>query len=194
MESRIPHRSTEWKYVQDAIHGRRAIRRYTSEPMDRASIEQLIGAAIQAPSAMNLQPWGFVVISGADRLQTYSDRAKAHLLATSNGVSSQARHLLGEDMNIFYGAPVLVVLCATSHDQQAAEDCCLAAQNLMLAAFAAGYGTCPIGFARPWLALEETKLEIGIPKEFVPVFPVIVGFPDEEPPSHGRHPARIVWA
>jgi nitroreductase len=91
-------------------------------------------------------------------------------------------------------ASALIVVCATSQDPQAAEDCCLAAQNLMLAAFANGFGSCPIGLARSWLSLAATKREIGIPQEWRPVFPVVVGFPGEEPENHGRRASQIAWS
>ena len=45
----------------------------------------------------------------------------------------------------------------------------MAAQNFMLAAFASGFATCPIGLARAWLNLAEVKAELGIPPEFVVV-------------------------
>src|ERR1019366_10750989 len=88
--------------------------------------------------------------------------------------------------NIFHDAPILVIVCATSDEPQAAEDCCLAAQNLMLAAHAAGLGTCPIGFSRPWLRLPETQKELGIDAGYMPIFPVVVGHPAEHPPAPGR--------
>lgn len=179
--------------TRNAIYGRRAIRRYKPETLSRAAIEELIGAAIQAPSAMNVQPWRFAIIEGAARLFQYSERAKRHLLEMADGPFPQATPLLGAGVNIFHGAPALVVICATPPTVQAAEDCCLAAQNLMLTAFADGLGTCPIGFARPWLARDETKRELGIPQRWTPVFPVVVGIPDEEPAGHGRSPAEIVW-
>jgi nitroreductase len=179
--------------VFNAIYERRAVRQYTPEPVSRESIEELVNAAIQAPSAMNVQPWAFVVVRGRELLKTYSDRAKAHLLSLPDGPVSQAMPMLGDDVNIFHEAPALVVICATSEDAQAAEDCSLAAQNLILAAFSEGFGTCPIGFARPWLSLAEAKREVGIPSEWRPVFPIVIGSPDEEPESHGRRPAQIIW-
>lgn len=175
-----------------ALRSRRAVRRYTIAPMSRESIERLIDAAIQAPSAMNLQPWAFAVVNGAERLRTYSDLAKAHLLAQP-GIAPEAKHLLSSEIDIFHGAPALIVVCATSKEQQAAEDCCLAASYLMLAAFAEGFGSCPIGFARPWLALEETKSAIRIPSDLVPIFPIVVGVAGEQPESPGRRPPQIAW-
>ncbi len=180
--------------VLNAIYQRRAIRRYTGEPVERETIEKLIDAAVAAPSAMNVQPWAFAVIEGAERLKAYSALAREHLVTLPGEIAEHARRLLGSGVNIFHGAPALIVLCATSAGSQAAEDCCLAAENLMLAAFAEGLGTCPIGFARPWLALDETRRELGIPQEWTPVFAVVVGFPDESPESHGRSAPQIVWS
>ena len=46
----------------DAIMTRRSVRRFSSEPDDDATVRALLGAAMQAPSAANEQPWRFVVI------------------------------------------------------------------------------------------------------------------------------------
>jgi nitroreductase len=179
--------------VANAIYGRRSIRRYTSEPVSRKSLEELIAAAVQAPSAMNDQPWGFAVVTGAQRLRAFSDRAKAYALDLLDGPFPHPIKAL-TDINMFNGAPCLVVICATSQGTQAAEDCCLAAENLMLAAFASGLGTCPIGLARPWLSLSAIKQELGIPQNWTPIFPIVVGVPDERPEAPGRREPRIVIA
>jgi nitroreductase len=179
--------------VLNAIYGRRAIRHYTSEAIAREALEELINAAAQAPSAMNQQPWGFAVITGAQRLAAYSDRVKALVLDLLDGPFAHASAMLGREVNVFHGAPALVVICATSHGSQAAEDCCLAAQNLMLAALANGLGTCPIGFARPWLSTAAIKQELGIPESWTPVFPIAIGKPDENPDGPGRLTPQIIW-
>jgi nitroreductase len=62
----------------------------------------------------------------------------------------------------------------------------------MLAAHAAGLGTCPIGFARPWLNLPETKRELSFPDELNAVFPLIIGYPDETPEAPPRNEPQIV--
>jgi nitroreductase len=95
--------------------------------------------------------------------------------------------------DVFYDAPVLVVICATSPDRQAAEDRCLAAQNFMLAAVAEGLATCPIGFARPWLSASATRRKLGIPREWVPVFPIILGYPGEHSADPGRRAPAVLW-
>jgi nitroreductase/cold shock CspA family protein len=180
--------------VTRAIYGRRAIRAYTQEPVSRHAVERLIDAAVQAPSAMDLEPWSFAVVEGAERLRRFSDLAKQAIpQAVLETLGGRLRATLADpNYNIFHGAPVLIVICATSDESQAEEDCCLAAQNLMLAAHAIGLGTCPIGFARPWLRLPETKKELNIEANHIPVLSVVVGHPAECPAGPGRRAPTIV--
>lgn len=180
----------------EAIYGRHAIREYALEIPTMETIQSLIKAAVQAPSAMNLQPWAFAVVRGRDTLASISDRAKAHMLKTmaaGSPLSSFREHLADPAYDIFYGAPVLIIICATSSEAGASEDCALAAQNLMLAAHSEGLGTCWIGFARPWLNEPTAKEELRLPTSCAPVAPIILGFPKGEPEIHPRHDPEIVW-
>lgn len=181
--------------VLQAIGERRAVRNYTDEELDRATVEWLIRCAVQAPSAMDLEPWAFVAFEGRERLRDFSEQAKRVLLRNpEESGSPQMRAMLSDPVfNIFYGAPVLVVICATSAQSQAAEDCCLAAQNLMLAAHAGGVATCPIGLARPWLNLPATRVALGIPETWIPVFPIILGRAGEHPAPPGRRAPNLMW-
>lgn len=123
----------------------------------RKGIRQLIDAAIQAPSAVNQQPWLFTVVRDSELLARISCEAKAHMLRTSPAAlaSHHFQHVLNDaKFDIFYGAPVLVVISAAA-GPWAIEDCALAAENMMLAAHASGLGTCWIGFAQGWLGTSE---------------------------------------
>ena len=71
--------------VLQALETRRAIRAYTPEPVDRGTVEGLLRAATLAPSALNAQPWVFVVVQEPARLASCAARAKAHLLARPPG-------------------------------------------------------------------------------------------------------------
>lgn len=166
--------------LMEAIFHRRAVRHFSDRPVSADTVQQLLTAAVQAPSALNLQPWAFAVFHGHRLLRDYSECAKQHLVATyPTRFELHSRAELYEDpgYDLFHGADTLVVIYATGAQLHPNEDCCLAAENLMLAAFALGLGTCPIGFARPWLDLPETKRELGVPEEQHAVFPVVVGYP-----------------
>ncbi|HKZ97421.1 MAG TPA: nitroreductase [Hyphomicrobiaceae bacterium] len=182
--------------VFEAIHQRRAVRAYTPEPVEKDTIERLIMLAIQAPSAMNIQPWAFAVIRGGERLSSLSDRAKSHLLRTmaaGSPLEHYRSNLSDPAFNIFYDASILVVVSATSREEGASEDCALAAQNFMLAAHALELGTCWIGFARGWLNEPAAKAELGLPAGHFPVAPIIVGHPRGRPETHPRRKPEIIW-
>ncbi|MBZ5644888.1 MAG: nitroreductase family protein [Acidobacteriia bacterium] len=182
--------------LTDVILNRRAVREYTNAAIDRATVERLIEAAVLAPSAMNLQPWAFAVLLDRDRIEGYAKRAKEWLLASlsQSSYDPSIRHMLEDPkFALFYHAPALVVVLAKSSGTQAAEDCCLAAENLMLAARNEGLGTCWIGFARPWLDMPATKADLKVPEHYHVVAPIVLGHPKAWPESHGRKPAEIHW-
>ncbi|HXQ45274.1 MAG TPA: nitroreductase family protein [Caulobacteraceae bacterium] len=180
----------------DAIFGRRAIRNFTSQVPPRAEIEALIEAAVQAPNGMNRQPWAFVVVEDKAALARFSIAAKAHLMQTMAQGSPLHAHrgqLVSDDFNIFYNAPVLVVICATDPDPMSAKDCCLAAENLMLAAHDRRLGTCWIGFAEAWLNSSEGKQALAVPEGHTVVAPIILGHPAETPARPHRNTPAVRW-
>lgn len=187
--------------LMDAIKERRAVREYTDRPVERSTVEGLVNAAIQAPSAMNLQPWAFAALLGRERVHDCGKRAKSWLLTNfeqtpfaRSSESARMRQILEDkERLLFYNAPALVIVLAKSADSQAAEDCCLAAENLMLAARAGGLGTCWIGFSRPWLDLPATKRELRVPENYHVIAPILLGYPKAWPESHGRNRPEIHW-
>lgn len=183
--------------VKEAIFRRRATRSYSKEQISKEMVNDLLLAAVQAPSAMNSQPWAFVVIQDPILLPQYAMRAKEHILKimTPGSPISKLRDSLSDGhFEVFYHAPTLIVIYATQQGSQAMEDCCLAAQNLMLTACEMGLGTCPIGLARPWLDLQEVKLELGVPESHAAVLPIVVGrIKEESAPVTRNNPKVICW-
>jgi nitroreductase len=182
--------------IAEAISGRRSVRDYTSQAVDENTIHHLIDAAIKAPNAVNQQPWSFTVVRDQDVLERISHAAKSHMLATmpATAHSDHFRALLSHpDFQIFYHAPVLILISATAQGPWIVEDCTLAAENLMLAAYAAGLGTCWIGFAQGFLNTPQGKKELVLADACVPVAPIIVGYPKAAPPAVYRRPPEIRW-
>lgn len=181
--------------VMEAIYWRRSIRDYEKRGLDRPLIEELLNAAVQAPSAHNTQPWSFVLVEDRHRLISLSSRAKAHLVEDywDDPRMHPYRDLLSvEQFDIFYGAPLLIIVCAEDDPIMPVEQCFLAAENLMLAAQDRGLGTCCIGWALPFLRQPEVKTELGIPEAVTPALPVIVGWPHETPEPTPRDPPRVL--
>lgn len=182
--------------IFDAIYRRRAVRDYTTQAVARETLDRLIDAAIQAPSAVNRQPWIFTVVQDQDLLDRISVKAKTLMLAStpSGGAGEHFRTLLSDPAyQIFYHAPALIVISGEPDERWVVEDCSLAAQNLMLAACAMGLGTCWIGFAEDYLQSPEGKRAIQLDAGVRPVAPIIVGYPKTLPPPVARKPARVHW-
>ncbi|MGO8842357.1 MAG: nitroreductase family protein [Methyloceanibacter sp.] len=182
--------------VTDAMYGRRAVRDYTSDPVDESVLRQLIKAAVQAPSAVNRQPWTFTVVRDQVLLSQISEKSKFYLLSSSleQGAMDRYRELLADpNFQIFYHAPVLIVISAKEPSLWAVEDCSVAAQNLMLAAYAAGLGTCWIGFAKHWLGTPEGKAALKLGPECVVVAPIIVGHPKIAAAPVPRKEPDVQW-
>jgi nitroreductase len=182
--------------LDEAIHSRRAVRDYARGSVGRPVLERLIEAAIQAPSAVNEQPWLFAVVQDRELLARISRDAKAHLLsAPPQNLALHRRRELGSDpdFDIFYHAPVLIVIASVSENRWAVENCALAAENLMLAACAEGLGTCWIGLSQGWLATTEGKTALGLPLGCLPVAPIIVGWPQSPPVAVPRKEPQIRW-
>jgi len=183
--------------LMQAITTRRSVRKYLATPVGRETLEALIQAAIQAPSAMNTQPWAFGVIEDSETLRAYSARTKALLLSKAAEMPWLERYremFESPGYDVFYGAPALVLICAKPGSVHGDGDCAMAALNLMLAARGKGLGTCWIGFFAFLLNQPEEKAALGIPADYQIVAPVIVGHPDGEMPAPGREaPEMLFW-
>jgi nitroreductase len=175
--------------LREAIHARRAVRAFKPDTIDETTVRQLLHEAVQAPSAMNAQPWVFSIVQDRTRLRLYSDRAKQLMLelsVTEPKARAYADMLRNEAFNIFYDAGTLVVIGVRERTAFSEADGWLAAQNLMLTACESGLGTCCIGFAVSLLNLPDVKQELGIPAEGAAIAPIIIGYPGSAPPAVAR--------
>lgn len=182
--------------LSDAIPNRRSVRNYTPRKVEKELVEQLLNAAVQAPSASNSQPWAFAVIQDEKLLKEYSDRAKQYLLTVIDRQPALEKYramLANPEFNIFYNAGTLIIIYSRPEGPSPQNDCALAAQNLMLAACGLGLGTCWIGFAKTLLDLPELKREAGVPPEYTAVAPIIVGYPQGRIPQLKKDPPQIIY-
>ncbi|WP_036283880.1 nitroreductase family protein [Methylocystis sp. ATCC 49242] len=181
--------------VLEAISTRRSIRDFLPEAPSRDKIVALIEAATQAPSAVNRQPWSFLVVRDRALLDKISDGAKAFMTSTRPlELPEQLYEKLADpNFHVFYHAPALIVVAAEAKGPWIAEDCALAAENLMIAAHACGLGTCWIGLSQPFLSTREGKQMIGLPETETPFAPIVVGYPRVSAPHPPRKPPRLRW-
>ena len=179
-----------------AIEERRAVRQFEPAPVSNEDLRKLINAAIWAPSAINRQPWRFAVITDPLVLQAVEAKAKSWLLekAPDGPLEPQLRALLKDPKyHLLHHAPALIVIGAPRQEKWAAEDCAMAAQNLMLRAAEFGLGTCWIGLVQDWLNTPEGLATLKFPSGVKIVAPIIVGEPSGQIGRGTRKAPNIVW-
>lgn len=140
--------------VFEAIEARRSIRAYRSDPVPNEKIRKVLEAGRQAPSAVNRQPWHFIVVRDRGNLEKLSHGRFAGFLRE---------------------APLVIVGCG---DRKASErwyliDVSIAMQQMVLAATAEGLGTCWVG------SFDERKVMelLDIPERFTVVAMIAMGYP-----------------
>jgi nitroreductase len=185
--------------INEAIIARRSVRDYTSKKVEAAAIHQLLDAAVHAPTARLEEPWVFAVIQDKNLLNRLSDDVKDLLAGGGDpkhphGATHGTDHFVTPEFNAFYNASTLIVICGKPLGVFVVADCWLAAENLMLAACAGGFGTCVIGLAVTALNTPKWKKELGISAEMTAFAPIIVGVPaGETPPVARKLPEVSTW-
>ncbi len=159
----------------EIIRNRRSIRSYKKRDLPQDIIEKLLEAARWAPSAGNVQPWGFVVASSRKIKQSLSMAAfgQKDLEEASVVIVVCADEKLAEQS---YGVRGKSLFCL--------QDTAAAIQNIMLTAYSLGLGSCWIGAFKE----DEIRQVIKAPKEMRPIALIPVGYPNEAPPARSRRP------
>lgn len=170
--------------VLDNIYQRRSVRNFSDKEVSDEIIKEIIRAGIYAPTAVNKQPWRFVVIKNKQLIEEYDERAKKAFLAAYKDTENPdlvkfVQFLSKPTTRIFYGAPVLILVFA-SPDVINEHDCALAAENMMLAAQSLGIGSCWIGLAGGLGYDMEFLKEVGVPEGHKLIAPLIFGYPAKQ--------------
>ena len=149
------------------IMTRTSIRQYKDQPVEQEKIDIMLKAAMAAPTAVNLQPWHFIVIT---------DKKTIGLLSGKQPTN----------------APLLIAVCGDTDKTTMpdgtiklpdfwVEDVSAATENLLLAAHALGLGAVWTGVYPAMERVAEVANVLNCPQNIVPVAVVRVGYPDEAP-------------
>jgi len=182
----------------EVLKSRRSVRAYSDEPVGEEELRELVELAVLAPTAMNLQPWRFSIITNRQVLAEVSDRVKALML--EQGIADQIKEkhleamLKSEEYNIFYNAPAVIVISARKENPGAQIDCQLAAENLFLAAHAKGLGTCYMGFVFFGNGDAKVRAGLAVAEGYDIMAACTVGWPKSMPQGPpARRPPEIEW-
>lgn len=147
--------------LDQAIRERRSIRKYSTTPVQKEIIHQIIEAGIWAPSACNIQGWKFIVIDEPQLLQQIAQMGAASFLTSVH----QAILILYDNQtdNLEY------------HDYIQSAAACI--QNMLLKAHSLKVGTCWINNLPKQNALRKL---LAIPKHYSPIALITLGYYDQE--------------
>ena len=150
------------------IMTRTSIREYTEELVSNAQIETMLRAAMAAPTAVNRQPWHFVVVTNRDQLNA---------LATANRGTGMAAK-----------APLAIVVCGNMEKTLKGtgqgfwvQDCSAATENILLAANALGLGAVWTGLYPNEERAKAVRDVLKAPENIVPLCTIVIGHPAEQP-------------
>jgi len=208
-----------YEAFKEVIHGRRSVRKFTEQEVSVGDIEEIIDCARYAPSDTNSQTWEFIVIMNRDKIKeieqmTWDALHKLAEKATGKGEEKAGKLLtrsFGPYATAFSDAPVLIVCLATPYEskfrekifdpidfvpdsvweEEGIKSSCLAAQNLMLAAYTRGLGTCPMT-GPVLLAQNELRQYLQIEPEKQINMVISLGYPKNKPKKLGRKEVKYI--
>jgi len=191
--------SDKTEAVLECIRERTSIRKYAERPVPDNIIHSIIRAGIEAPTAMGLQPWRFVVIRDKGLIKRISDFCKGNLLESLEQYPPEhaepfRKVLRDPAYSIFFNAPVLIFVLGDDRCNQSVYDCTLCAGTMLLAASALGLGGCWMGSAE--VVAENPALldELQVPGHFRIVAPLIFGYPAAaQPKKPERRDPLLIW-
>ncbi|MCX5877668.1 MAG: nitroreductase, partial [Deltaproteobacteria bacterium] len=191
--------------VLEAIQARRSTRAYMDKPVEKETLEKLISYASQAPSAINIQPWEVVVVSGEERKRLSRVLVKRmrerniscgpgakrplheHFVERQRGLlegmlpnlpaGTSLQDFINEGSCNFYGAPTAIIIVIDKVFSSARlTDIGILLGYLVLAAHAMGLATCPIGLITAFD--EDIREQLNLSEDKEVVIGIAVGYRD----------------
>ena len=148
------------------IMTRTSIRKYTDQPVSKTDIETLLRAGMAAPTAVNRQPWHFVVVT---------DKAKLKELSGGRG-------------GMLEQCALAIVVCGNMEktikgkgQEFWIQDCSAATENILLAANALGLGAVWTGGYPMEERVASISKALKLPETIIPLCTIVIGHPAESP-------------
>ncbi|NQT06938.1 MAG: nitroreductase family protein [Candidatus Omnitrophica bacterium] len=182
--------------IIENIKSRRSVREFLDKPIPEDIAEKIIEAGRFAPSALNRQAWKFIPIDNKELISELSGIATKRVkmlyklspllkpfmkdLKDERFLNTIKKTAENPGDTVFYGAPLVVFVAGDTGFSDARTDCHLAAQNMMLAAYSMGIGSCFIGRGRA-IPKKIFLKKIGLPPSYNIDACVIFGYPKAFP-------------
>lgn len=178
--------------VVGAIMSRRSIRAYKPEQIKPEELNVILECAINAPSAMNRQPWALRVIQDKKIL----DKLVADFVASAKngGDPKMIERVSAPGFSPIFNAPTFILIAHDTNNKYGLSDCGMLAQNILLAAESMNIGTCTIGGFTNYLKSPEQSAfveSLNLPEGYELHIGVAMGYKDQLPEAKPRDKEKI---
>lgn len=171
--------------VVETIMTRRSVRQYKPQAVEREKMQTIVECGINAPNAMNKQPWEVRVVDNADYINGVTELYK------------KANPKAAEDpafKNMFRNAPTVVFIGHDTKSESSPFDCGLLAENMMISAWSMGIGSCCLGSPARFMKTPEAAeylQKLGFSEGYELLYCIGFGYPDEAPAAKPREAAKV---
>ena len=174
------------KVMTELMMSRRSIRAYKDSVISRETLNDILKCGINAPNGKNLQSYEIRVIDSPALIDSMTQAV----------VKDQPEIAQREGFkNIFVNAPCVVCIAYDTQYDMAQIDCGLLGENIILAAWAKGIGSCCLGSSARWL-LDSPSAKpyldrLAFSKGYQLLYCIALGYPDETPEAKPRRDDMI---
>ncbi len=164
----------------DFIFSRRSVRKYKDREVPDHMLQDLLEAAMAAPSAVAKDPWHFIVVKARKTMDNMADVLPHGQMLRQ---ATAAMVVCGD-----------ITRAHTEHESYMLQDLSAAVENILLAANALGLGTCWLGVHPRPERMEGIKRLFNLPDSIIPMCGIAIGWPKDPPAARTRFsPDKVHW-
>ena len=163
--------------LKEALEKRRSVRKFTQEAVPEELVEELLHAAMSAPSACNRKPWEFWVVTEPETLEK--------LRKASRFTNYEAKLVIVVAGNLSRALPMQL-------GDYWIQDCSAATENILLRAVDLGLGAVWCGIHPQKRPVERVRELLGMTEKQIPLNIIFLGYPGEVPEPRDQYQERCV--
>lgn len=172
--------------VTDLMMSRRSIRAYKDSVISRETLDEILACGINAPNGMNRQSYELRVIDSPALIDSITEA-----VVKDNPAIAERKGF----KNIFVNAPCVICIAYDTQYDMAQIDCGLLGENIILAAWARGIGSCCLGSSARWI-LDSPSAKpfldrMAFSEGYNLLYCIALGYPDETPEAKPRRDDMI---
>ena len=173
--------------VSELMLSRRSIRQYKDDPISREVLDEILNLGLNAPNGKNRQAYEIRVLG-----QNSIEAITAAVVNDNPQLTERAGF-----KNIFVNAPCVICIANDKSYDMSQIDCGLLGENIILAAWARGIGSCCLGSSARWIkdspSARPYLAEMNFSEGYELLYCIALGYPDETPDAKPRRDDMIMY-